>query len=395
MIEFQSEQKGPAIIKVIGVGGAGGNAINTMIDAGVKGVEFIAVNTDIQDLAKCKAAEKVQIGSNITKGLGAGSDPQLGQQSAHEDREKLQSIVEGSDMVFITAGLGGGTGTGASPVIAELAKNSKALTVAFVTKPFAREGKVRAAQAEDGIKELKNTVDSLIVIPNQKLLNINLIERNTPITQAFGVANDVLRHGVQSISDLINRVGFINVDFADVRRVMADTGSALMGIGIDAGENRAQRATEKAISNQLVEADSIEGAKGVLINISGNENLGMFEVDEALAPINDLVSDEAILIFGVIIDPELNDKIKVTVIATGFEPARRDDYMRGNGDPNNLEETVRQGFGSKPNNRYIQKNTQAKSYSNVVTGNNIIGSDLETDLEVPAYLRVLRRASRT
>lgn len=385
MIEFQNEASGPAVIRVIGVGGAGGNAVNNMIDAGVRGVEFIAVNTDVQDLAKCKAPEKIAIGSTLTGGLGAGSDPQKGQQAANEDREKLQSIVEGADMIFITAGLGGGTGTGAAPVIAELAKNSDTLTVAVVTKPFQHEGRVRSAQAEDGIKELKNFVDSLIVIPNQKLLEV--IDRNTTIIQAFCLANDVLRHGVQSISDLITGVGYMNVDFADVEKVMSNSGSALMGIGLDAGDNRAQRATEKAITNPLVEESSIQGATGVLVNIAGSEGLGMLEVDEVLGPINDSVDPGATIIFGIVIDPELNDKMKVTVIATGFDSSHREDTIIGAEALGELPNMLNREFGRRPNPVRVRKPQTRANMSNIITNSD----NIENDLEIPAYLRVMKK----
>jgi len=383
MIEFQDERSGPAVIRVVGVGGAGGNAINTMMLAGLRGVEFIAVNTDVQDLKKCCAPEKVQIGDESTGGRGAGADPQIGQQAANEDRDRLQEIVEGANMVFITAGLGGGTGTGASPVIAELAKNSNALTVAVVTKPFEFEGRVRSAQAEDGIKELKNMVDALITIPNQKLLDV--VDRNTTLMDAFNRANDVLRQGVQSISDLITGVGFINVDFADVETVMAETGSALMGIGIDAGETRAQRATEKAISSPLLEEASIDGARGVLVNISGSADLGMHEVSEAMAPIHDAVDPDANVVFGVVIDPELNDKVKVTVIATGFDATRRQkDSILGN-KALDLDTILSKNF-EKPT---FLRRKRPPSRGSMANGGS--GNILEDELDIPTFLRARRR----
>ena len=383
MIEFQDERSGPAVIRVVGVGGAGGNAINTMMEAGLRGVEFIAVNTDVQDLEKCCAPEKVQIGDESTGGRGAGADPQVGQQAANEDRDRLQEIVEGANMIFITAGLGGGTGTGASPVIAELSKNSDALTVAVVTKPFEFEGRVRAAQAEDGIKELKNMVDALITIPNQKLLDV--VDRNTTLMDAFNRANDVLRQGVQSISDLITGVGFINVDFADVETVMAETGSALMGIGIDAGETRAQRATEKAISSPLLEEASIDGARGVLVNISGSADLGMHEVSEAMAPIHDAVDPDANVVFGVVIDPELNDKVKVTVIATGFDATRRQkDSILGN-KALDLDTILSKNF-EKPT---FLRRKRPPSRGSLANGGS--GNVLEDELDIPTFLRARRR----
>lgn len=383
MIEFDEGQEGPAIIKVIGVGGAGGNAINTMMEAGLRGVEFVAVNTDIQDLRKCNAPEKLQIGVTLTRGLGAGSNPQLGQQSANEDRDRLQGIVEGADMVFITAGLGGGTGTGASPVIAELAKAAEALTVAVVTKPFEFEGRIRAAQAEDGIKELKNVVDTLITIPNQKLLDV--VDRNTSLLDAFDRANDILRQGVQSISDLITGVGYINVDFADVRTVMAETGSALMGIGIDAGENRAQRATEKAISSPLLEEASIDGAQGVLVNISGSEDLGMHEVSEAMAPIHSSVDPDASVVFGVVVDSSMNDKVKVTVIATGFDATRRErDAILGK-QALDLDTILSRNFERPTFLR--RRRPPARGGMGNSGGDNV----LEDELDIPTFLRVRKR----
>lgn len=381
MIEFQDEQLGPAVIRVVGVGGAGGNAVNTMIEAGLRGVEFIAVNTDVKDLRKCNAPEKLQIGEELTRGLGAGSNPQLGQQAANDDREKLQAIVDGADMVFITAGLGGGTGTGASPVVAELAKNAGVLTVAVATRPFEFEGRVRAAQAEDGIKELKNFVDALITIPNQRLLEV--VDRNTSLIEAFNIANDVLRQGVQGISDLITGVGYISVDFADVRTVMTETGSALMGIGLDGSDNRAQRATEKAMSNPLVEEASIQGARGILVNISGGPDLGMHEVDEAMAPIHDSVAPDAIILFGVVIDPELKDNVKVTVIATGFDSTRREkDTILGN-EALDMDTILSANF-DKPT--FLRRRRPSTTRSSII-GNGNSSNFLEDDLDIPAFLR--------
>ena len=379
MIEFDEGRLGPAVIKVIGVGGAGGNAINTMIQAGLKGVDFIAINTDIQDLHKCQASEKIQIGISTTGGRGAGSNPQMGQQSANEDRDKLQELVDGANMVFVAAGLGGGTGTGASPVVAELAKSSGALTVAVVTKPFEFERRIRAAQAEDGIKELRNVVDALITIPNQKLLDV--AGRDMSLMAAFERANDVLRQGVQSISDLITGVGFINVDFADVQAVMSETGSALMGIGIDEGENRAERATEKAISSPLLEEASIEGARGILVNIAGSQNLGMQEVNDAMTPINDSVDPDANVVFGVVIDDDLEEKIKVTVIATGFDATRRDkDTMLGN-KALDLDTILSRNF---------EKPTFLRRRRPIARGRLVVNSStdaLEEELEIPTFLR--------
>ncbi len=305
-----------AVIKVVGVGGGGCNAVSRMIQASLKGVEFIAVNTDAQALAMVDADQKIHIGNEITKGLGAGSEPEVGQIAAEEDREEIKKALQGSDMVFITAGKGGGTGTGAAPIVAEIAKEMGALTVGVVTKPFAFEGRKRSVQAEDGIGKLKEKVDSLIIIPNDRLLKIN--EKRIPILEAFKVADDVLCSGVQGITDLITVPGLINLDFADVKTVMAESGSALMGIGVGTGENRGKEAASEAMSSSILEA-SIDGAKGVLINISGGSDMGLFEVNEAAEAISEAAHPDSNVIFGAVIDDSLNDQMKVTVIATGFE----------------------------------------------------------------------------
>lgn len=305
-----------AVIKVVGVGGGGTNAVNRMIEAGIKGVEFIAMNTDAQALQMSDADYKVHLGGNLTKGLGAGADPEIGHQSAEESREEIKEALKGADMVFITAGKGGGTGTGAGPVIAEIAKELGALTVGVVTRPFSFEGVKRSIQADDGINKLREKVDTLIIIPNDRLLQV--VEKRTSIVEAFRVADDVLRQGVQGITDLITIPGLINLDFADVRAIMTEAGSALMGIGIASGEDRASIAARAAISSPLLEA-SIEGAKGVLLNISGGSNLGLFEVNEAAEIISSATHPDANIIFGAVINDNLGDEIKVTVIATGFD----------------------------------------------------------------------------
>src|SRR6187549_494736 len=307
----------PARIKVIGVGGGGGNAVNRMIDAQLRGIEFIAANTDLQALAKCRAPIKLQIGKQLTKGLGAGADPEMGRKAALEDTEHILETLEGADMVFLTAGLGGGTGTGAVPIIASLAAEIGALTVAVVTKPFGFEGRRRMQQAERGVEELRNAVDTLITIPNERLLNF--VERGTPLSEAFRIADDVLRQAVQGISDLITVPGEINVDFADVRAIMSGMGMALMGTGVAKGENRALEAAQRAISSPLLEETSIEGAKGVLINISGGRDLTLHEVAEAARIISDAVDPDANIISGMVIDERMEDEMKVTVIATGFK----------------------------------------------------------------------------
>ena len=305
-----------AVIKVVGVGGAGVNAVNRMIDAGLRGVEFIAVNTDAQALMMSDADIKLAIGSQTTRGLGAGSDPEVGRMSAEEHREEIEEVLKGADMVFVTAGKGGGTGTGAAPVIAEIAKNNGALTIGVVTRPFPFEGKRRTVQADAGIQKLKEKVDTLIVIPNERLLT--LADANTSMVDAFKMADDVLLHGVQGITDLINLPGLINTDFADVRMIMHDAGSAIMGIGAATGEGRALNAAKHAITSPLLEA-SVDGARGILLNIAGGRSLGLFEVNEAAEAIHAVAHPDANIIFGSVIDDSLGETVRVTVIAAGFE----------------------------------------------------------------------------
>src|ERR1700710_1082298 len=310
-----------AVIKVVGVGGGGTNAVNRMIDAGLSGVEFIACNTDAQALQMTDADIKLNIGHQLTKGLGAGANPQVGQGAAAESRDEIKEALKGADMVFVTAGEGGGTGTGAAPVIAEIAKNEiGALTVGVVTRPFEFEGSQRQRQAQEGIDRLREMVDTLIVIPNEKLLSI--VERRTSILDAFREADNVLRQGVQGITDLITIPGLINLDFADVRTIMANAGSALMGIGTANGESRASEAAKQAISSPLLE-ESVEGATGILLNITGGRDLGLFEVNEAAEVVQGAADPTANIIFGAVIDESLADEIRVTVIATGFDRARR------------------------------------------------------------------------
>ncbi|ATW25051.1 cell division protein FtsZ [Candidatus Formimonas warabiya] len=317
MLEFDDYEIAQyAKIKVVGVGGGGNNAVNRMIRSNLKGVEFIGVNTDAQALQHSHAEIVVQIGSKLTKGLGAGANPEIGKKAAEETREELGQILKGSDMVFVTAGMGGGTGTGAAPVVAEVAKEMGALTVGVVTRPFTFEGRRRAQQAEAGISDLKSRVDTLITIPNDKLLQV--IDKKTSITDAFLIADDVLRQGVQGISDLIAVPGLINLDFADVKTIMKEAGSALMGIGIASGDNRAAEAAKAAISSALLET-SINGAKGVLLNITGSNNLSLFEVNEAAEIIAAASDPEANIIFGAVIDEKMDDTVRVTVIATGFD----------------------------------------------------------------------------
>jgi len=319
VLDFDVEVEQFANIKVVGIGGGGNNAINRMIDSDLKGVEFIAVNTDAQALYLSKADKKIQIGEKLTKGLGAGANPEIGRKAAEESKDIMEEVLQGADMIFITAGMGGGTGTGAAPIVAEISKSLGILTVGVVTKPFTFEGKKRQANAEIGIADIKNNVDTLITIPNDRLLSI--AEKKTSMIEAFKMADDVLRQGVQGISDLIAVPGLINLDFADVRTIMLDTGLAHMGIGKGSGEGRAVEAAKQAISSPLLET-SIEGAKGVLLNITGGANLGLLEINEAAELISSVADPEANIIFGAVIDEKLQDEIIITVIATGFDKVK-------------------------------------------------------------------------
>ena len=352
-----------AVIKVIGVGGAGNNAINRMIEAGIKGVDFIAVNTDKQALQLSKANIKIQIGEKITRGLGAGANPEIGAQAAEESKSEIAEVLRGADMAFVTAGMGGGTGTGAAPIVAGTAKELGILTVSVVTKPFTFEGKKRLMQAEKGIGNLKQNVDTLVVIPNDKLLQI--IDRKTTIIEAFKMADDVLRQGVQGISDLISITGLINLDFADIKTVMTNTGMAHMGIGRASGENRAEDAAKQAIQSPLLET-SIEGARGVIINITGGPNLGLQEAYTAAELIQRSVDPEANIIFGVVTDESLGDEIMVTVIATGFEKIEP-----GLNTPAGVENLVNNTWNKKINS--IPGQTEPKDNLN--------------DLDIPSFLR--------
>jgi len=306
-----------ANIKVVGVGGGGSNAVNRMIAAGLGGVEFLVANTDVQALKQSKAPVKIQIGAKLTKGLGAGANPDIGRQAALEDTDKIIEALEGADMVFVTTGMGGGTGTGAAPIVASLAAELNALTVAVVTKPFAFEGKKRLSQADRGLQELKDCVDTVITIPNERLLAT--LERGTSLFDAFHIADDILLQAVQGISDLIIVPGLINLDFADVKTVMSGMGMALMGTGSATGENRAVEAAKRAISSRLLEDGSIQGARGVLINITGGHDLGLHEVSEASSIIHDAADTDANIIFGAVLDERMKDEVKITVIATGFD----------------------------------------------------------------------------
>ena len=314
---FEEGLRTGAAIKVVGVGGGGSNAVNRMIAAGLGGVEFLVANTDVQALKQSKASVKIQIGAKLTKGLGAGANPDIGRQAALEDTDKILEALEGADMVFVTTGLGGGTGTGAAPIVASLAAELNALTVAVVTKPFSFEGRKRLGQADRGLQELKECVDTVITIPNERLLAT--LERGTSLFDAFHIADDILRQAVQGISDLIIVPGLINLDFADVKAVMHGMGMALMGTGCASGENRAVEAAKRAISSRLLEETSIQGARGVLINITGGHDLGLHEVSEASSIIHDAADTDANIIFGAVLDERMKDEVKITVIATGFD----------------------------------------------------------------------------
>ena len=353
---------GTATIKVIGVGGAGNNAVNRMVDSGIKGVDFIAVNTDKQALLLSKASTRIQIGEKITRGLGAGANPDIGAQAAEESKAEIQEALRGADMVFVTAGMGGGTGTGAAPIVAACAKEMGILTIGVVTKPFTFEGKKRLSQADRGVESLKGKVDTLVVIPNDKLLQV--IDRKTTMVEAFKMADDVLRQGVQGISDLIAIPGLVNLDFADVKTIMLNTGMAHMGIGRASGENRAEDAAKQAVQSPLLET-SIEGARGVIINITGGQNLGLHEVNTAAELVQRSVDPEANIIFGAVIDESLDEDIVITVIATGFEKA-------GDGLNNNTATSI------------IDKAWGEKINSIPAPVDN---SNSTNDLDIPSFLR--------
>jgi cell division protein FtsZ len=375
-----------AKIKVIGVGGGGGNAVASMIDGGdVSGVEFIAINTDAQVLLQNKAPTKLQIGEKLTKGLGVGGNPEFGTQAAEESVEKIKELLIDSDMVFVTAGMGGGTGTGAAPIIAKLAREAGALTVGVVTKPFAFEGTRRAVAAEDGIEKLKEATDTLIVIPNQRLMDV--IDRKMTLLEAFKVVDSVLGQAVGGIADIITTAGLVNVDFADVKTIMKDAGSALLGIGTGVGENRAQMAARAAVSSPLLDL-SIEGARGVLFNIAGGDDLTMFEVDEAARIISGAADPDANIIFGAIIKPDLTDQVRITVIATGFDETRsRIAQMRQPTQP-----PIVQGVVSEPVRQNItdEEEEETKNEPPEDQGDDNDGDTFGEKFEIPAFLRKIR-----
>ena len=373
MLDFDTNLDSLATIKVIGVGGGGNNAVNRMIEHGVQGVEFIAVNTDAQALNLSKAEVKMQIGAKLTRGLGAGANPEVGKKAAEESKEQIEAALSGADMVFVTAGMGGGTGTGAAPVIAQIARDLGALTVGVVTRPFTFEGKKRANQASGGIGAMKEAVDTLIVIPNDRLLEI--VDKSTPMLEAFREADNVLRQGVQGISDLIATPGLINLDFADVKTIMSSKGSALMGIGVAAGENRAVEAAKKAVSSPLLET-SIDGAQGILMNITGGMNLSLYEVQEAADIVASASDQEVNMIFGSVINENLKDEIIVTVIATGF----REDVAQ--------PKITRPSFGQpKSNIGVVKREPKREEQQPEPQPQRTSSSSQEDALDIPTFLR--------
>lgn len=388
MLNFDVEMDNFAKIKVIGVGGGGNNAVNRMVEAQLKGVEFIAVNTDKQALYTSKAEYKIQVGEKLTRGLGAGANPEVGKKSAEESKEEIIKVLEGADMVFVTAGMGGGTGTGAAPVVAQLAKEMGILTVGVVTKPFAFEGKVRMKNAEQGIKDLKTKVDTLITIPNDRLLQI--VQKNTSMLEAFSIADDVLKQGIESISDLIAAPGLINLDFADVQSIMKEKGLAHMGMGKSQGENRAIEAATQAIQSPLLET-SIKGAKGVLLNITGGANLGLFEINEASTLVQESCDSEANIIFGATIKEDLKDDLVITVIATGFEDGQdmELDFNRNNHNMNQ-NQGFQQSHINNNMNREVQRPVmqEVKKEEEPEAKQNASSSYIENDdMEIPTFLR--------
>jgi len=367
------EVKDNAKIKVIGLGGGGSNAINRMMEARFTGVEFIVANTDLQALRASPAPVKLQLGARLTMGLGAGADPEVGKNAALEDREQIKKLLDGADMVFVTAGLGGGTGTGSAPIVAATAKEMGILTVAVVTKPFAFEGRRRSQQAEAGLAELRGVVDTLITIPNQRLLAV--VDRGTPLLEAFKVADTVLLQAVQGISDLILVPGLINLDFADVRTIMAGMGMALMGAGVGKGEHRALDAAQKAVASPLLDETSIDGARGILINFTGGSDLSLHEVEEAARVVQEAAHEEAHIIFGAVIDPSLQDEVRITVIATGF--SERKEANQPSGKVVDMQRPPRPGAPStKDWRRRVPADIRAEG-----------DGPTEEDLDVPAFLR--------
>jgi cell division protein FtsZ len=376
-IDYDQEMEAKARMKVIGIGGAGGNALNRMIDAQLQGVDFLAVNTDLQVLNSNRAKQKIQIGKKLTKGLGAGADPEIGRLAIEEDRESLMAAMDETDMVFITGGMGGGTGTGAAPVVAEIAKEMNALTVAIVTRPFQFEGLKRTKRAHEGIAQLREKVDTLITIPNQRLFSI--VPKGTPLLEAFKMADDILLHATQGISDLITVPGLINLDFADVKTVMAEMGNALMGTGRSSGPERAQEAATMAVSSPLLEEISMEGAKGILINITGGLDITLDDIKNATSVISDTAGSEANIFFGAIVDDQIEDEVRVTVIATGL-----DDHHNGglSDDQNPFRDIV--GSRSRILDIPAFKRKEEKSFAEETVSNNGENGDV---YDIPAFMR--------
>ncbi|EZX26435.1 MULTISPECIES: cell division protein FtsZ [Mammaliicoccus] len=373
MLEFEQGFNHLATLKVIGVGGGGNNAVNRMIDHGMNNVEFISINTDGQALNLSKASSKIQIGEKLTRGLGAGANPEIGKKAAEESREQIEDAIQGADMVFVTAGMGGGTGTGAAPVVAKIAKEMGALTVGVVTRPFSFEGRKRQTQAAAGVESMKAAVDTLIVIPNDRLLDI--VDKSTPMMEAFKEADNVLRQGVQGISDLIAVSGEVNLDFADVKTIMSNQGSALMGIGVSSGENRAIEAAKKAISSPLLET-SIVGAQGVLMNITGGESLSLFEAQEAADIVQDAADEDVNMIFGTVINPELQDELVVTVIATGF-----------NDKPSNARKPQGGGAFGGTTEEPASKREEGESLGRKASFENKSANESTDDSDIPSFIR--------
>jgi cell division protein FtsZ len=380
MIQFDDEQKLPARIKVIGVGGCGGNAVSTMVLAGIQGVEFVAANTDRQALDRTGSPNKLQIGSKLTRGRGAGANPEVGRNAALEDTDKIKAMLEGTEMVFITAGMGGGTGTGAAPIIAKLARDVGSLAVGVVTRPFSFEGVRRMRYAEEGIAELKKNVDALIVIPNDRL--INLSEKNTRIGEAFKLSDDVLMQAVKGISDVVLVPGRVNVDFADVKTVMANRGRAVMGMGIAKGPGRAVEAAHKAISSPLIEDGSIKGARAALINISGGSDMGIAEIDEVMGVIKAEADPDANIIFGMVDNEDMSEELKVTVIATGFDEVGIRDRVKHPANLKELMQKEQRQVVDRP--AAFKRGREGREAASNATGD-LFGSKVNLDL--PAYLR--------
>jgi cell division protein FtsZ len=379
----------PTVIKVIGAGGGGSNAVNRMISGGLKNVQFIAVNTDLQDLGRSKAEIRLGIGAKVTKGLGAGGKPEIGERAAIEDKEMIEQSLRGADMVFVTSGLGGGTGTGSAPIIAQTARDMGALTVAVVTKPFGFEGKVVSRIANEGLEKLRQAADTVIVIPNQNLLKI--VDKKTPIKEAFRIADEVLRQGVQGISDLITLAGDINIDFADVRTVMEGQGDAIMGIGVAAGENRAIDAATKAVNNPLLDDAHIEGAKNVLVNVTSGEDFSLVEYQEIVDLITEKAAEDAHIITGYITDPGLKDEVRVTVIATGFGHVREQNFDMK---PTKVENVTKQDF-RKPNSDYLTPDEWKQFTDNpqsAARGYSFDSPKEGDELDIPTVLRDKRFA---